>query len=96
MTLKPCPFCGSKNVVNVRYIGWEGQCNDCGAEGPIGRDQEDSATRWNVRAQDPAPVDEEPLLQTVERLAASPFRPRLVELLADLEKEAGNGRGEDR
>ena len=47
--LKPCPFCGSKNV-DVTKIGpedWWLQCRGCGATGPIGESEEETIKLWN-------------------------------------------------
>lgn len=41
--LKPCPFCGSKNLYAARiYV----ICRNCGAEGPVKSEPE---KEWNTR-----------------------------------------------
>ena len=53
--LKPCPFCGSENVM-VDHAGsktpycWA-YCADCGACGETMMDAEDAAAKWNTRAE---------------------------------------------
>lgn len=55
--LKPCPFCGSKNIADHgKYNTWI-NCIDCGAEGPIRgvelwKTKEDAIEAWNRRASD--------------------------------------------
>jgi Lar family restriction alleviation protein len=56
MKLKPCPFCGNKNVVmdchHYDYLNdYLVLCNnlDCVAEGPTGRTEEKAAEAWNRR-----------------------------------------------
>jgi Lar family restriction alleviation protein len=51
--LKPCPFCGSADVVMTENdLGWPvGQCDDCGAAGPCIRANKNKArSEWNRRA----------------------------------------------
>lgn len=44
--LEPCPFCGSKNVVDVGdYV----ECMSCDAMGPDGNEETDGVTAWNTR-----------------------------------------------
>ena len=58
--LKPCPFCGSSNIIVELYVtGCNVKCKSCGAEGPIipnyanGRQKEQAITAWNTRAKEP-------------------------------------------
>lgn len=52
--LKPCPFCGSKEVEVYRpeAAAWSAviTCNACMAWGPEAKENEDAAERWNSRA----------------------------------------------
>lgn len=57
--LKPCPFCGSKNI---DPHGWASEyasgpaCDDCGASaGSVSGSDEDNIAAWNTRA----PLDKE-------------------------------------
>lgn len=57
INLKPCPFCGSKNLVDHGEINTWISCEDCGAEGPLRRDdlwetKAEAAEAWNRRADD--------------------------------------------
>lgn len=45
--LKPCPFCGSKKVIDVN--GWV-QCLKCNASGPDSYDHMEAREAWNHRA----------------------------------------------
>ena len=45
--LKPCPFCGSKNVADMN--GWV-QCLNCNATGPDNFDHLRAIEAWNRRA----------------------------------------------
>lgn len=52
--LKPCPFCGSKNIRFKDTRGWLetcGECEDCGALGPDGDidDVSSAVAAWNTR-----------------------------------------------
>lgn len=57
--LKPCPFCGSKDISDACYSGMDCyiMCDDCGASGPSNcctdaDEQEDVAIEdWNKRAE---------------------------------------------
>lgn len=52
--LKPCPFCGSKNLaVTASFGAWWVTCTECHAS--TGRDisREKAFYRWNTRAPDP-------------------------------------------
>ena len=51
--LKPCPFCGSKNIW-VNEAGkdtdmWFVQCDDCYATFPHFDSKEEAVTAWNKR-----------------------------------------------
>jgi Lar family restriction alleviation protein len=55
--LKPCPFCGSKEVgvVETAYgnyanIFYFAHCSDCGARTKSFRDGDDAEEAWNRRA----------------------------------------------
>ena len=45
--LKPCPFCGSKNVADMN--GWV-QCLNCNASGPDNYDHLKAVEAWNKRS----------------------------------------------
>ena len=45
--LKPCPFCGSKNVGDMN--GWV-QCFNCNAGGPNGNTKQQAVDAWNKRS----------------------------------------------
>ena len=52
--LKPCPFCGSKNVELIgpceEYnLGFGICCNDCGYDSPIYRTELEVIDAWNRR-----------------------------------------------
>lgn len=54
--LKPCPFCGSKDL-RISHVGrdWNSViCRDCGGEGPEELGREDAISSWNRRAGDEA------------------------------------------
>lgn len=47
--LKPCPFCGSKNL-EVHTFSFYVKCEECGGEGPWNDYSEDDAiSDWNKR-----------------------------------------------
>ncbi|ENK7136053.1 Lar family restriction alleviation protein [Enterobacter roggenkampii] len=54
--LKPCPFCGQKNLLishqnrNICSV----VCFDCGGEGPEELSRKEAITSWNRRAGDEA------------------------------------------
>ena len=54
--LKPCPFCGGKDVIDdccksysekLRYV----LCNECESQGPIGVNNEIAIAAWNNRVE---------------------------------------------
>lgn len=50
--LKPCPFCGSKDVFAVptdAFWGHVVSCNNCGASGPMASTEEEAIAGWNDR-----------------------------------------------
>jgi len=52
--LKPCPFCGSRNVYHGSYTITKphifgADCDNCDAKGPIKDNKEDAAKAWNTR-----------------------------------------------
>lgn len=56
--LKPCPFCGRRNNVELYtedegdpgYVSWcEVRCLGCDIEGPLGQNAEEAIRRWNKR-----------------------------------------------
>lgn len=47
--LRPCPFCGSTNVGDMK--GWV-QCFNCNASGPDSYDKKKAAEAWNHRAEE--------------------------------------------
>lgn len=52
--VKPCPFCGSEDVNQMRWEEWL-QCNSCAAEGAAPDDNfADAVSAWNRRAPSPA------------------------------------------
>ena len=50
--LKPCPFCGSRDV-EVVHPGrcWVILCNTCQAEGPTDLGESGAIEAWNTRAE---------------------------------------------
>lgn len=46
--LKPCPFCGSKNI-NPDYLDYELWCDDCDTKGPTADSKKDAIVKWNKR-----------------------------------------------
>ncbi|WP_039858137.1 Lar family restriction alleviation protein [Novosphingobium pentaromativorans] len=52
--LKPCPFCGSRDVGYFEHVyarHFSVMCKSCGAEGPPRSEHEEAARLWNARAQ---------------------------------------------
>ena len=50
--LKPCPFCGSKDIRYAHYLGKVAvSCTDCGSSGEMGDDVYEAARLWNRRAE---------------------------------------------
>lgn len=52
MTLKPCPFCGSKNIILISSHNktWNyATCDDCNSDGPMADTPEDAKKKWNNR-----------------------------------------------
>lgn len=48
--LKPCPFCGSDDVVvEETYASGYVRCRGCGAEGGFRYSHEEAAAAWNSR-----------------------------------------------
>ncbi len=49
--LEPCPFCGSKNLVDTfnDYNSFIIYCFDCGTDGPLGNTSKESIEKWNDR-----------------------------------------------
>ena len=54
--LKPCPFCGGKNIeiVKGKYF-WRGTCCSCGATSPYSHYKKTAIEAWNRRATDGNP-----------------------------------------
>ena len=54
--LKPCPFCGRKDRLNIDHYKSDGEwfsyveCEKCMANGPVGRQTIDAIDAWNRRA----------------------------------------------
>ena len=47
MEIKPCPFCGSKDLYVRDNSGHYVACKNCDAYGPYGKDDEEAIKRWN-------------------------------------------------
>jgi len=48
--LKPCPFCGSSDIAESRWVsGWTICCYDCDAEGPHALTIKEAVEKWNDR-----------------------------------------------
>lgn len=50
---KPCPFCSGKSFAESPSLGrshWNVVCDDCGASGPHGHDDQMAIRQWNIRA----------------------------------------------
>jgi Lar family restriction alleviation protein len=49
----PCPFCGEPEIVMAaqRENWWQGECPNCGATGPLGREVAGAVQEWNSRDQ---------------------------------------------
>jgi Lar family restriction alleviation protein len=74
--LKPCPFCGSADVVMTENdLGWPvGQCDDCGAAGPCIRANKNKArSEWNRRALQAETPDE--IIERAAKVAEAHFIP---------------------
>lgn len=51
MKHEPCPFCGGKSIdhhTNSENAYWR-VCDDCCAEGPVGKDAKEATHLWNKR-----------------------------------------------
>ena len=51
--IKECPYCESKNckVDDLSYgLDYYGECNDCGARGPLAKSKTDAVQLWNAAA----------------------------------------------
>jgi len=53
--LKPCPFCGSKDIqihdwASAQILPFVA-CDECGAAGPSDRDALEAQELWNLRAE---------------------------------------------
>ena len=56
--LKPCPFCGSKEVrADKDGMWWTVGCTDCFAEGPSDLGESGAIAAWNERQPDTAATD---------------------------------------
>lgn len=68
--LKPCPFCGSENVIFVNSsvgFGMWVSCNDCETVGPTCQTKEEAERAWNHRYELPnEPLTLDELLQMDE------------------------------
>jgi hypothetical protein len=63
--LKPCPFCGSRNITTVPfYTASSVRCLACDVDGPVG-DIPTCEARWNIR---PAEVSFQKVLEGVADL----------------------------
>ena len=57
-SLKPCPFCGSKNLIFSKWRCCEVRCLDCHTIGPVAygatqrQREEEASNKWNRRAVD--------------------------------------------
>lgn len=47
--LKPCPFCGGKEIEPEEFGCFVFTCADCGTEGPAGDTEAEAAKLWNTR-----------------------------------------------
>ena len=54
--LKPCPFCGSKDIRQEKVVGWGTTvfftCDSCKTSGPMCFDENDAIAAWNARTAD--------------------------------------------
>ena len=48
-TLKPCPFCGSEEVLLISSTARWVRCPDCCVAGPVGEDNISAIRLWNKR-----------------------------------------------
>lgn len=48
--LKPCPFCGDKDVVVTKPAMWQGWCRNCTSIGAPRTTAEEAIEAWNRRA----------------------------------------------
>lgn len=48
--LKPCPFCGSTNIIIGHFIVY---CEDCRCQTEEGIPTEDAIEKWNKRHEEP-------------------------------------------
>ena len=74
--LKPCPFCGEKEYLNVSLKSslyfTKAVCNECGAGGPNSSSAELAIEAWNKRVTEPTPADD--LAASVAGVADIPAR----------------------
>ena len=53
--LTPCPFCGENDRLNMEAYQCDGEfwhyvfCEECLAEGPVGKTEQDTVDAWNER-----------------------------------------------
>lgn len=45
--LKPCPFCGSRDVEMCQSDDYFVKCEECGAQGPLRFHKENARKAWN-------------------------------------------------
>ena len=52
--LKPCPFCGGKELSVISVLGedYYVECSSCTTCGPSGETYEEAIEAWNRRAED--------------------------------------------
>lgn len=65
--LKPCPFCGAKNVLDLTLVGdrdsYVVRCFACHADGPPADTRVEAMQAWNTRAE-PEPAQQSLELST--------------------------------
>lgn len=84
--LKPCPFCGSYDVVmEETYTSGYARCRGCGVEGGMRDSCTEAAAAWNRRA-----IDVDALCEVVDELECA-LRPKdytSVDVLCELSNDA--------
>lgn len=57
--LKPCPFCGSKDILESGYqVNWI-TCLNCECDGPLEKTKQEAIKAWNKRVKEAPPEESE-------------------------------------
>jgi hypothetical protein len=84
--LLPCPFCNSLRVgLWTSAEWWHGHCDECGANGPLGRSS--AIEKWNTRAKVEEPTPGNLLLEEEFIVSAAEYAEFLAWTEANKEKK---------